>query len=694
MAGTILPQAVETFVDANGKPLAGGSVYMYIPNTTTFKNTWQDPALTILNTNPIILNASGQAIIWGTGSYRQQVFDVNGNLIWDQVTEDTSSGLLGNMTDDTFTSGSGFTPGTTTALTLTVAPGSIQNTWIYFDGIYQADNSIASLVGTTLTFSSPIPVGVQLVTVKIGSTIAIGTPSDGTVTDASVASNAAIQSSKLSFLQAGAGAVVRTVQSKLREWISPFDFNAVGDGVTIDDAAINAAATEAVATGKALYLSGKFAVTQITLPSGLRHVMGDCLLLGQTSGTYSSVLEIKNITDLTISGTILVSGQYNTGYSCGVKVWANQPSGCSLLSLNNVSIAGCKVGWQFGDPTQVDTLVSEITVSGGYTYGCPIACSAYGTQTFIDFQGYILESSYGSGTGAWTALPSRCVQALGASITQTGGEMLMTVTTSGAGVELDPITSISFTNNYGTYKGNGVIVECASPFVVTGAAGVASPVNGLISFIGCTGIHTQNLQALIQTDANFTGDIICQSNEFYCTVARTFSNIACSGNANVWCDDKSFGANFLGPLSGISGGIPHFTKRTVLRASNLGGQSFPTATNTDMKFTVLDNTGDLARFSSSYGLATGIFTVPAGGLKDVEIYTRIYFSGLGSTALYIEINNVIMSVDPSPANGGGTFYNAGNLSAGTQIKATLNNGGGSIAVGSNPWDFMQITARN
>src|SRR6185312_16934579 len=118
MAGTILPQAVETFVDANGKPLAGGSVYMYIPNTTTFKNTYQDPALTILNTNPIILNASGQAIIWGTGSYRQQVFDVNGNLIWDQVTEDTSAGLIGNMTDDIFVAGTDFTPGTTTQLTL------------------------------------------------------------------------------------------------------------------------------------------------------------------------------------------------------------------------------------------------------------------------------------------------------------------------------------------------------------------------------------------------------------------------------------------------------------------------------------------------------------------------------------------------------------------------------------------------
>jgi len=252
MAGTILPQAVETFVDANGKPLAGGSVYMYIPNTTTFKNTWQDPALTILNTNPIILNASGQAIIWGTGSYRQQVFDVNNNLIWDQVTEDTSSGLLGNMTDDTFVAGTDFTPGATTTLTLSVAPGSIQNTWIYFDAAYQADNSIASLNGTTLTFNAPIPIGTQLVTVKIGSTVAIGTPGDGTVTDATVAANAGIKGTKINFQSSFAGTVSRTVQSKLNEFVSVLDFGAVGDGVNDDTAAFNAAAT--ACSGRSIFV--------------------------------------------------------------------------------------------------------------------------------------------------------------------------------------------------------------------------------------------------------------------------------------------------------------------------------------------------------------------------------------------------------------------------------------------------------
>jgi hypothetical protein len=92
---SILPQGKTQFFDRNGKPLAGCSVYFYEPGTTTFKNTYQDQALTILNTNPVILDARGEAAIWGSGSYRQIVQDFFGATIYDVV---TSSPLGANDT--------------------------------------------------------------------------------------------------------------------------------------------------------------------------------------------------------------------------------------------------------------------------------------------------------------------------------------------------------------------------------------------------------------------------------------------------------------------------------------------------------------------------------------------------------------------------------------------------------------------
>lgn len=85
---SLLPNGKQHFDDNNGRPLVGGRVYYYIPNTSTPKDTWQDEAMTILNTNPIILDARGECTAWGYGSYRQVVRDFFGNLIWDRLVTD------------------------------------------------------------------------------------------------------------------------------------------------------------------------------------------------------------------------------------------------------------------------------------------------------------------------------------------------------------------------------------------------------------------------------------------------------------------------------------------------------------------------------------------------------------------------------------------------------------------------------
>lgn len=86
MSATILPNGKNQFEDISGNPLVGGTVTFYEPGTLVLKDTWQDSAQTILNTNPIILDSRGQAIIYGYGIYRQRVKDSLGNLIWDELT--------------------------------------------------------------------------------------------------------------------------------------------------------------------------------------------------------------------------------------------------------------------------------------------------------------------------------------------------------------------------------------------------------------------------------------------------------------------------------------------------------------------------------------------------------------------------------------------------------------------------------
>lgn len=59
--------------------------------------------------------------------------------------------------------------GVQTAFTLSVDPTDIVNTDVYISGVYQQKNSAYTVVGTTLTFTSPPPLGTNNIEVKIGA---------------------------------------------------------------------------------------------------------------------------------------------------------------------------------------------------------------------------------------------------------------------------------------------------------------------------------------------------------------------------------------------------------------------------------------------------------------------------------------------------------------------------------------------
>lgn len=87
---------------------------------------------------------------------------------------------------DVFTEGVDFTEGVTTLLTLSVDPGTENNTQVYFDGIYQ-EKIEYSIVTTALTFTSVIPLGVTSIDIVQIETLGIGVVANGSITLAKMA---------------------------------------------------------------------------------------------------------------------------------------------------------------------------------------------------------------------------------------------------------------------------------------------------------------------------------------------------------------------------------------------------------------------------------------------------------------------------------------------------------------------------
>lgn len=118
----------------------------------------------------------------------------------------------------------------------------------------------------------------------------------------------------IGFLPAGIGAVSRTVESKLRDFVSVKDFGAVGDGATSDTAAISAAI---VSGAKHIYVpKGTYAITaqvEATLANDVK-VFGEGKLLWTGASSTANLMLIQcagfsfAMQGLTFDGDELIAG--------------------------------------------------------------------------------------------------------------------------------------------------------------------------------------------------------------------------------------------------------------------------------------------------------------------------------------------------------------------------------------------------
>jgi len=218
---------------------------------------------------------AGKILAWATDESSL----VNATLI------NANQTLSGAQVVDAFVGGTHYTAGVTTSLTLTSSVGQRNATVVTFDGLVQ-HKATYSIVGSTINFTSPIPVGVLNVEVQTYQTMAIGVPPPGT--DAS------------SFIVTPTGGTrSRSLGDRYADEVNVLDVGATGDGVTDDTIAFQAA----LDTGRTVFIPPGVYLITATLTCGTtgQLVYGDSLgtsrlIIPATLGT-NHVFSISGITE-------------------------------------------------------------------------------------------------------------------------------------------------------------------------------------------------------------------------------------------------------------------------------------------------------------------------------------------------------------------------------------------------------------
>jgi hypothetical protein len=167
-----------------------------------------------------------------------------------------------------------------------------------------------------------------------------------------------IDSSDITFLQAGTGAVARTAQAKMRDVVSVKDFGAVGDGVTDDTAEIQAAVTYAINSNlKAVYIPSGVYVVSATINLGRMCLRGDgdgsrikptisdgsAVLSFAAGSNFFSLDSFRIDNDLNLAN--FISGAINAQNCTGVKVNSSGGTFSARYVMRDVVVRGCKVGY-------------------------------------------------------------------------------------------------------------------------------------------------------------------------------------------------------------------------------------------------------------------------------------------------------------------------------------------------------------
>jgi hypothetical protein len=238
--------------------------------------------------------------------------------------------------------------GTTVDFTMGGIPAGAGNVFVFLDGVMQ-DAVNYSVSGTTLTFSTAPPLNTNIEVRRFQS---VSLSPGATTADL------------VTYSPAGSGAVNTTVEAKLRQYVSVKDFGAVGDGVTDDTAAIQAAIDYGVLQSNVVFMpSGNYLVTDtLDIPmytqiKGEHHHQNSVSYGVQPKGTKITFAPTTAKTLFQASGPKLLGGFYRSSYlieglylsgnstdASGNSVYALDIDSITYSSFRDLAIDGFRTG--------------------------------------------------------------------------------------------------------------------------------------------------------------------------------------------------------------------------------------------------------------------------------------------------------------------------------------------------------------
>jgi len=308
------------FFDNNGVILSGGKIYTYSAGTTTPQIAYTSASGTTPHANPIILDSAGRVPsgeIWLTDGlvYKFVIETATSILIgtYDNITGVNSNFVNYTAQEEVQTATAGQTVFTLT--TMNYAPGTNSLT-VYIDGVNQyVGDSYLETDSSTVTFTSGVHVGGE---VKFTTTVQTTT--------------GAVDASIVSYDPPFTGSAVTNVEAKLAQYVSVKDFGAVGDGLTDDTAAIQAAINALSPLGGTLWFpKGAYIVSDANADNACLVVTAPIQFLG-AGAFYTSIQPAASVA-ATVN-TILVNP--NVNYDQTLMSFRN----LSLGNLNNGTRAG------------------------------------------------------------------------------------------------------------------------------------------------------------------------------------------------------------------------------------------------------------------------------------------------------------------------------------------------------------------